>query len=1244
MALVKFYESVLRKQAGTNLIEIAPGTVISVHDISDRVAGEPGTGSVIPVRAVDDEQAPTVPSVTIDALGNYEFYIQPGKYDIKFVGATTTAVEDNVTIGGETGPQGLSAYQVWLAEGNTGTEQDYLDSLVGADGDSAYQVWLSQGNTGTESDYLASLQGDPGTSLTAVQNPDQSITVFQDGVPVGTLPPGEDGTNGTNVTAVDNLDGTITVFQDGVEVGVLRSVDQAGWELVSDSQYTDANPLAVNAITGPQQITINGLGDQNFSNYLPPGVDRLWNTTTNRIESHRIGAAYNVRLTMTGRALTNNSVVSIRMDIGGTVGAIWAQDIIFPKGLTQDTPFSFTIPTIALDTFAANGAQLIIESSDSAEFYDFAILIQMITAEQGAEGPSAYQAWLDAGNTGTEADFIEAIRGPAGLPAEAGPRDVLTTVAQSISPNTPTAIDLTAVSVGEAGVIDAGDSTRFILNRDIANACFPTVLKWASGALGSYRRCFVRVTRGGTTIWQSGNIDAEPNASEEITSMGTPVCDVDLLAGDVVQWFAEHDATFAILIIPVPVSEDVEGQSNFIVTSMQGPVGPPAALSPEQEASLDRVAAGALWWPPEIGTVDLPEPTVQDLTTGRRNINIGDGNGKYEQWVWHPGRTAQGTDIAAAGAVGGAWVKYVDEIGIVEFDGADNTGATVVSADLNDWLANTVALGGRHRLKPGTYQLLGDLTIYSTAALTNQTQISLDLTGCTFTGTGDIVVDSMKNIEIIGGIIPGGELVINGMWWSQVKNIKAQAIHFGKAAGTIFGATYWNNFLNCVFGSVKLGLNRQAVNINVFLGGAIRSKGGQGINNNSDYCIEDLSPDQLMQKMVFNGTDISYGNIGFININPLYNRQDAQIDLIGCYLDTLHPEYISGMFGYTVTQQECHYGTLNGARVSYLEATRQNVSGKDTLRASGWKALGGVNYYRDGNFKTAGLSPEINRAGATITQYLEGGVAGGYININQLNTASNAVIFPVDAVLVEGRYTGSVIIRNADPGPKDLKLDILGNFPSITVDDKWQLINSAPLAALSGTPNIKVFTDDGTPFNVDICSLSCVAGQFPLCIPPDDPVALADRNGPVVANVAPANTVAGALDILDIEMPNVNQTYAASIDLTVGFTDRSFPTGGGILRASVTIVLVNGGGAIANVTMLDDYNFFTSGGAGAGGFTLSVDPHPTTTDGFRVSVSAPNFATLGEPEVSFSAQVKHIGLSQNRPPEWSHRRYLTPLI
>ncbi len=94
---------------------------------------------------------------------------------------------------------GSSAYELWLSAGNTGSEADYLASTVGngiastvdngdgtftftydddttfttsnLTGSSAYEVWLSAGNTGSEADYLASLVGADGQGgVTTVDN------------------------------------------------------------------------------------------------------------------------------------------------------------------------------------------------------------------------------------------------------------------------------------------------------------------------------------------------------------------------------------------------------------------------------------------------------------------------------------------------------------------------------------------------------------------------------------------------------------------------------------------------------------------------------------------------------------------------------------------------------------------------------------------------------------------------------------------------------------------------------------------------------------------------------------------------------------------------------------------------------------------------------------------------------------------------------------------------------------------
>lgn len=82
----------------------------------------------------------------------------------------TTYVGNN----GQTGPQGeqgASAYQQWLDAGNTGTPEEFLESLTGDagadgvaghDGPSAYDLWVLIGNTGTVEDFLDSLVGSDG--------------------------------------------------------------------------------------------------------------------------------------------------------------------------------------------------------------------------------------------------------------------------------------------------------------------------------------------------------------------------------------------------------------------------------------------------------------------------------------------------------------------------------------------------------------------------------------------------------------------------------------------------------------------------------------------------------------------------------------------------------------------------------------------------------------------------------------------------------------------------------------------------------------------------------------------------------------------------------------------------------------------------------------------------------------------------------------------------------------------------
>ncbi len=127
---------------------------------------------------------PSAGAAGVDGLSAFELWKAVGNTGTlqdfldSLVGDPGPAGEDGkvVYIGndGQTGPagdEGLSAYQLWLDNGHTGTEQDFLDSLLGEagadgvmgpEGPSAYDVWVATGGDGDETDFLRSLVGPAG--------------------------------------------------------------------------------------------------------------------------------------------------------------------------------------------------------------------------------------------------------------------------------------------------------------------------------------------------------------------------------------------------------------------------------------------------------------------------------------------------------------------------------------------------------------------------------------------------------------------------------------------------------------------------------------------------------------------------------------------------------------------------------------------------------------------------------------------------------------------------------------------------------------------------------------------------------------------------------------------------------------------------------------------------------------------------------------------------------------------------
>ena len=177
-----------------------------------------------------------------DGLSAYEIWLSLGNTGTEqdfLNGLTGPAGND-----GTDGEDGLSAYEIWLSLGNTGTEADFLNGLIGpagnngvdgADGVSAYEIWLSLGNTGTEQDFLNSLTGPAGND--GVDGAD-GLSAYEIWLSLGNTGTEQDFLNGlTGPAGNDGVDGV-----DGL----------SAYEVWLSLGNTGTEQDFLNGLTGPQ--------------------------------------------------------------------------------------------------------------------------------------------------------------------------------------------------------------------------------------------------------------------------------------------------------------------------------------------------------------------------------------------------------------------------------------------------------------------------------------------------------------------------------------------------------------------------------------------------------------------------------------------------------------------------------------------------------------------------------------------------------------------------------------------------------------------------------------------------------------------------------------------------------------------------------------------------------------------------------------------------------------------------------
>lgn len=352
---------------------------------------------------------------------------------------------------GEQGQPGLSAYQIWLSLGNTGTESDFIASLKGADGAtgeagqdgqdgkdgadgnpgadgaSAYDIWLAAGNSGSESEFLASLvgpqgekgdqgdKGDPGdigpqgnpgadgTSVTIVSasKVDSSTTVvFSDGTQIII----NDGADGTSINIKDSLTSSDELPSSGQEVGDCYLINGNLWVYTADTEAGSVNGFKnAGNIQGPEGVGISKLSINESGQLVVTYTDGSSNT---------VGAVVGPKGDPGEPGTDGVSIVSVEQTTTSTESS--GRNVIQVK-LSNGNVFEFVVTNGAKGDTGENGANITVINTEKIDgvttiTFSDSTSIQIADGQDGATGPQGEKG--EKGDTGPQGEQGE--QGPQG--------------------------------------------------------------------------------------------------------------------------------------------------------------------------------------------------------------------------------------------------------------------------------------------------------------------------------------------------------------------------------------------------------------------------------------------------------------------------------------------------------------------------------------------------------------------------------------------------------------------------------------------------------------------------------------------------------------------------------------------------------------------------------------------------------------------------------------------------------------
>lgn len=335
---------------------------------------------------------------------------------------------------GEQGEPGKSAYELAVASGFEGTEAEWLTSLKGEKGDigeqgpkgdtgdqglpgpqgdtgknglSAYEVAKSAGYTGTEAEWLASLKGSQGEP--GIQGPKGDPGEKGEAGTAG--PQGNDGEDGVSVTSASvndsghliitlsngqNLDAGLVKGADGTSINIKGDLSSSADLPNSGQQIGDCY-----LISGDLWVYTNSTESGSVNGFKNAGT--IQGPAGRGITAVNINASGQLVITYSdsetenvGKIVGDNGKSAYEIAVANGYTGSESEWLASLKGATGD-------PGPKGETGATGAA-----GNDGTD---------------GVNGASAYEIWLSLGNSGTESEFISSLKGeqgPQGVPGIQG--------------------------------------------------------------------------------------------------------------------------------------------------------------------------------------------------------------------------------------------------------------------------------------------------------------------------------------------------------------------------------------------------------------------------------------------------------------------------------------------------------------------------------------------------------------------------------------------------------------------------------------------------------------------------------------------------------------------------------------------------------------------------------------------------------------------------------------------------------